>query len=145
MSLTIFKGKNSFLSNFTLCELRYKDIDFISIEQAYQWGKAENLKDKEAILKCKSSKESKKIGHSIKCDIKKWDLNKEKVMYELLKIKFANDNLKRMLIETGDLELIETNYWHDLYWSNCMCYKCKEIPSKNIHGKLLMKIRDELI
>lgn len=38
-------------------------------------------------------------------------------------------------------EIVEGNYWHDNYWGNCTCDKCKNIEGQNKLGKILMKIR----
>ena len=43
-----------------------------------------------------------------------------------------------------DIMLIEGNYWHDNYWGNCLCPKCKEIEGQNQLGKILMKVRSTL-
>lgn len=52
--------------------------------------------------------------------------------------------LKKKLLETGDAELIEGNYWHDNTWGQCYCPRCKNKIGENHLGKLLMKIRESL-
>ena len=52
-----------------------------------------------------------------------------------------NDYLGGKLDMTGLEEIVEGNYWHDNYWGNCTCDKCKNIEGQNKLGKILMKIR----
>ena len=62
-------------------------------------------------------------------------------MEQGLRAKFEqNILLKTFLIETGDQELQEGNYWNDKEWGVCL----KTNKGKNKLGKLLMKIRKEL-
>ena len=53
------------------------------------------------------------------------------------------EDLKEMLLQTGDEELVEGNYWHDVYFGVCSCPKCGN-KGENHLGKLLMKIRSEI-
>ena len=66
-------------------------------------------------------------------------------MDEVLIAKFTqNPSLKEQLLDTGDVELIEGNTWHDNYWGNCTCSKCSGIIGRNQLGKTLMNIREEI-
>jgi ribA/ribD-fused uncharacterized protein len=141
-SITEFRYSAFFLSNFSAYPFIYKNIYFKNSEQAYQWEKAENDNDKQLILNCTTAKESKLIGHKIKCNIQKWDENKVNIMEQILRHKFIG-NLKLKLIETGNKKLIEGNYWHDNFWGDCYCYKCKNKEGQNNLGKILMKLRNE--
>lgn len=136
-----FRGNYSFLSNFSAYGFNYKNIYFKNSEQAYQWEKAELQSDKDLILNANSAGETKKIGHRIKVDIKKWDENKVNIMKNILTAKFNVEHLKQRLLNTGDIELVEGNYWHDQIWGNCMCPKCKNKEGENNLGKILMEIR----
>jgi predicted NAD-dependent protein-ADP-ribosyltransferase YbiA (DUF1768 family) len=57
--------------------------------------------------------------------------------------KFKNQKLAQDLLETGELELIEGNNWHDNFWGSCSCPKCGS-GGLNYLGKILMRIRAEL-
>jgi predicted NAD-dependent protein-ADP-ribosyltransferase YbiA (DUF1768 family) len=69
---------------------------------------------------------------------KDWEDVKLDVMESLLRVKFADLELKQLLLATGTAKLIEGNFWGDTYWG-----VCAGIGRNNL-GKLLMKIRDEL-
>ena len=60
-------------------------------------------------------------------------------MKELLRQKFLIPELGQMLLETGNSPLEETNSWGDTYWG-----VCKGV-GKNMLGKLLMEVRNEII
>ncbi|MBP3491323.1 NADAR family protein [bacterium] len=87
--------------------------------------------------------EAKKKGKT--CNLRHdWEEVKVDIMYDILKVKFSDEDLKARLLLTGDKELIEGNRWHDNFWGNCICKKCEAIEGKNMLGKLLMKLRREL-
>ena len=66
-------------------------------------------------------------------------------MYWLVNIKFSFDkDLKQKLLSTCNSFLVEGNTWHDNYWGNCTCDKCKYKEGQNKLGKILMKFRKEL-
>jgi len=144
MDIKEFRHEYYFLSNFYNSSFQYKDTWFNNSEQAYQWEKAENDEDKKLILSCTTAKEAKRLGHIIKCDIEKWDSKKQSVMESILLSKFSGYYLRSKLIRTGDVNLIEGNYWHDGYWGICYCSKCSNIEGQNILGKILMTVRNKL-
>ena len=62
-----------------------------------------------------------------------------------LKHKFnQNPKLAKQLIETWPRPLKEGNYWHDNFFGDCTCDRCKDILGQNHLGKLLIKLRDQL-
>jgi predicted NAD-dependent protein-ADP-ribosyltransferase YbiA (DUF1768 family) len=65
-------------------------------------------------------------------------------MQLLLWKKFMQPRLRKKLQETGTQMLVEGNYWHDNFWGNCKCKKCKDITGQNTLGILLMALREEL-
>ena len=44
----------------------------------------------------------------------------------------------------GIILLIEGNTWHDNYWGDCSCNRCKSKSGENMLGILLMELRDKL-
>ena len=67
-----------------------------------------------------------------------WEQVKEQVMYDVLKLKFKDEVLAKLLKETGTKYLEETNWWGDEVWGVC------NGVGQNKLGKLLMKVREEL-
>ena len=55
-------------------------------------------------------------------------------MEELLRIKFSDSKLSSMLIDTGDVELIEFNDWGDIFYGVCRGVGRNEL------GKLLTSL-----
>jgi ribA/ribD-fused uncharacterized protein len=82
----------------------------------------------------RESKHVKLVNH--------WNVKKFGVMEEVLRAKFANPNLKELLLATGNENIQEGNIWNDKCWG----VDLKETPNvgENHLGRLLMKIRDEL-
>jgi ribA/ribD-fused uncharacterized protein len=69
-----------------------------------------------------------------------WEEVKLGIMSLGLSLKFKDPELKRMLLETGDAELIEGTTWHDRIWGICTCNECGG-KGKNQLGNLLMTRR----
>ena len=85
-----------------------------------------------------------------------WDQIKLAVMTQCLRKKFRlsvarilrdspSNRVALALIATGDTVLIEGNEWHDNFWGNCTCERCKNKFGKNWLGRLLMLRRSELV
>ena len=133
-----FSGKYSFLSNFYPVPggLVYLDNKFPSVENAYQSAKCplelRSEKWKE-LLTCSSSR-AKHIGKTLPLK-DGWETEKLIIMLNLLITKFSEPSLEKMLLDTGDEELIEGNWWKDTYWGVC------DGKGKNMLGNLLMQIR----
>lgn len=132
-----FSGELNFCSNFYYAEILYKGQKFKTAEHAYQWSKCKHDADKAAICEAKTPVEAKKIGKKATI-IDNWDNSRIPIMYEILKCKFSLPFLKEKLINTGDQELVNENYWRDTVFG---VYN-KE--GDNWLGRLLMRIRDEL-
>ena len=136
-----FTGHFDFLSNFSKHSFidRY-GIEWKTSEHYYQASKTNDLKQKKLIMMCDTPGRAKSIGCNLKNN---WNTIKMSVMYNALKMKFnQNLDIQKKLRSTFDYKLVEGNYWHDNYWGNCFCDKCKKITGKNYLGTLLMIIRD---
>ena len=153
---TIFGGIHSqynFLSNYYPSQLTYKDITFDSVEHAYQYEKAVRYDDTESskiILCCSTPAEAKRIGYNIKnFRIKDWDSVKESVMQDLLKLKFApRSQLGDKLAATDGKSLAEAGQSDS--FAIGMPLNHRDIFDttkwkKNLLGKMLMNIRQELL
>lgn len=148
-----FEGRFRFLSNFHPCQIEHQGIKYPSVEHFYIAMKVtdEQLIDgryitpgdfREMIAKIKEPGLAKKIGKKVKLR-KDWDSKKLEFMNWAVREKFKDDKLKQLLLETNNKELIEGNSWHDNFYGQCSCDKCKD-KGKNHLGKILMQVRDEL-
>ena len=63
-----------------------------------------------------SASESKKAGRNVEMR-PDWDEIKDIVMYELVKQKFNIPELRKLLLSTGEVDIIEGNLWGDVYWA----------------------------
>lgn len=132
-----FRGKYSFLSNFYECNICYRGRTYKNAEAVFQSMKTidENIRDMFITM---TAKKAKKYGRVVELR-KDWDTIKINVMYEVVYLKFAqNEHLKDLLLRTGSQELIETNSWNDTYWG-----VCNGIGQNNL-GNILMWVRDDL-
>lgn len=138
-----FDGKYEFLSNFYNSEIFYEGITYPTVEHAFQAAKTLNQDERIAISKLDTPGKAKRAGR--KCNLRKdWEEIKNDVMYQCVKAKFQDPELKNLLLETKHRYLVEGTTWHDNYWGNCSCEKCKSIQGNNQLGKTLMRVREEL-
>ena len=128
-----FTGKYKFLSNFYM-------IDGWSVEHYYQANKATSDEGYNFVMAASTASEAKKRGRSLEIR-SDWEKIKVGIMLECLITKFKYKELEKKLLDTGNEVLVEGNYWHDNFWGNCTCNKCKNIKGLNKLGKLLMFIR----
>ena len=132
-------------SNFQLLDepFTYQGLKFYYVETFYVAMKTLNFELQHEISKMKPG-ESKKFGRNIELR-SDWEDIKIRVMEFALEKKFApGTSWYKKLKQTKDEYLVETNYWHDNIWGNCMCQKCQDIPGQNLLGKLLMEIRKRI-
>lgn len=140
-----FRGKYYFLSNYYESPVEYNGITYLNNEAAFQAQKTTDINERIKFSNLDPS-EAKKLGRKISLR-KDWEEVKENYMYKIVKAKFAqNLDIKQKLIDTYPNELIEgTTGWHDNIWGNCECHRCKNIVGQNKLGKILMKVREELM
>ncbi len=140
-----FKGEYRWLSNFHLAEVEFEGIKYPSTEHAYQAAKSDSKEIREEISKLEKPNQAKKAGKLFTVLPPDWHTSRKfEVMEAVLREKFfKHPDLRTKLLETGAVELIEGNTWHDNEWGSCICEKCNNTGKNNL-GKLLMKIREEL-
>lgn len=176
-TITSFDNKYSFLSNFYEVPVEYNGVTYQNSEAAFQHAKCKSLTTAEQfefLNKLKTGLKSKVMPYVSNSDAnplttvfslvnpsvaKKlgrvvpmrdtWENIKYTTMEEIVRNKFTqNGELKAKLLETGDAQLVEGNYWHDNTWGKCTCSSCTgKVGSNgknNNLGSILMKIRDEL-
>lgn len=133
-----FEGQYRWLSNFWHCKVEYEGQSYQSSEAAFQAAKTLD-ENKRQMFEHVTAGQSKKMGRKLELR-PDWEKVKDDVMYNVLKCKFdQNTKLKEKLINTGDSELVEGNWWGDQYWGVCRG------EGQNKLGKILMKLRKEYI
>lgn len=148
-----FRGRYVFLSNFYPCEIEHKGITYPSVEHYYVALKVTGMQFidgvyytapdfRELVAKIKDPADAKKVGKVVKVR-SDWEEKKLGFMEWGIREKFKNQKLAQELLETGELQLIEGNNWHDNFWGSCYCPKCGD-GGLNYLGKILMRIRTEL-
>lgn len=140
--ISIFRGENFFLSNLYSTNIKWGDRVFKSAEHFYQAAKCLEKSAAEKIYLAETSKSAKILGKFVKRRYH-WHVDRVGVMETILRMKFRNKKLKRMLIETGDKQLIDQNFYHERFWGQCGCTKHQK-KGRNIMGKILMKIRADI-
>jgi ribA/ribD-fused uncharacterized protein len=132
-----FKGKYYFLSNFYSAPVMYEGLLYQNNEAAFQSAKIKDLDRRKQFCNLDPST-AKKKGRNVLLR-NDWEDVKDEVMYQCVKDKFTrNQDLKQKLIDTDNEELVEGNTWNDTYWGVCRG------RGKNMLGKILMRVREEL-
>lgn len=137
-----FSDKYCFLSNFYCSFFTYEGEDWRTVEHAFQGAKTLDPVDKTRIRIADTPGYAKKLGRKV--DLREdWEDVKIEIMADLVFKKFkSHTDLMERLKATGVTELIEGNHWHDNFWGDCTCKKCKNIEGANILGEILMMVRD---
>lgn len=156
-----FRNKYQFLSNFYLVSIDTGMRIYDSVEHYYQAMKSwpgvlvkigtitkieENTTKKTVrqwISESPTPGEAKRRGRKINLR-SDWEDIKIPIMKWGLQQKFTQETLAKNLLETHNKILIEGNWWHDNFWGECKCNKCKNTLGENMLGKLLMEVRNEL-
>lgn len=133
-----FRGEYFFLSNFYPCKVIINGRTFPSSEHAFVSFKSNaKLWKDHCTLSTVSPQQIKLEGKNH--TVKDWEKIQLGVMENVLRAKFTqNAHIKRLLLLTGDKELVEINTWNDKFWGVC------KGEGLNHLGRLLMQIRSEL-
>ena len=146
---TAFASEKAPLSNLYRCNLQVNGRKFVSVEQAFQYAKAEYARDfttAQSILDTDDPYIAKQLGKAIRCP--EWLARREEVIQNLMKEKFLqNPHLREKLLESHNDTLVEAT--GDPYWgAGCgltsYLLKNKTYKGRNITGRLLQDIRTEL-
>lgn len=152
-----FREQHFFLSNF------YRNATFIApdkfcyptVEHYFQCMKTTDPQARELIRNAPSAGSSKSLGRKFQEITKRsdwigepailrpdWEDIKVNVMISGVFMKFdQNWNVQEKLLKTNDSILVEGNKWHDNFWGDCCCKKCKAIIGENMLGQILMILR----
>ena len=142
MAIDSFMGKYRFLSNFHYAEITFNGWLYPTVEHAYQAAKTTDPALQEVIRLAAKPGIAKRLGKALKTKglmRPDWQSMSLSVMELLVRQKFIRHaDLRQMLLDTGDQELIEGNTWGDVFYG-----VCKGVGENHL-GKILMKVRSEL-
>jgi ribA/ribD-fused uncharacterized protein len=134
-----FRGEFDFLSNMYSVEFEWDGRTYRNSEAAFQSAKSFDPAERDRFSEMTgvtAKREGKKV--KLRSD---WQIVKDEIMEDVVRAKFSqNPDLLQRLIDTGGLELVEGNRWHDKYWG----VDLMTVQGENHLGKILMKIRAEL-
>ena len=146
--------ENGYLSNWYLSQFSVDEITFSSMEQYMMYKKAVCFQDYDTagrILETEDVSQIKKLGRKVSnYDENSWNGVRQIVVYRGLLEKFGqNDELKKLLLETGDSVLAECAV-KDRIWGiglsmtdpdrmDRACWK-----GQNLLGYALMMVRETL-
>ncbi|UZR97940.1 NADAR family protein [Chondrinema litorale] len=127
-------------SNFALYPIKLKGKCWPTSEHYFQAQKFAGTEHENKIRKSASPMKAAELGRKRKVKIRRdWDKVKDNVMYDAVKAKFIqHKDLKNLLLETEEIQLVEHTE-NDNYWGDGGDGK-----GKNMLGKILMRLRDEL-
>ena len=135
-----FKDEYRFLSNFFMTDVAYGGLIYPSSEHAYMAAKTTDPDLRWMIKNCATAADAKKAGRELPLRAG-WDSMKYEVMHEILWDKFnRNPIIRQKLIDTGDQQLVEGNWWGDKIWGVCL----KTNQGQNHLGKTLMAVRTRM-
>ena len=130
-----FRNEYWFLSNMFECQIVYRGLTFRNVEAAFHAQKSE----KDAVRFCSlDGFAAKKLGRTV-CLRDDWAEVRIQLMSEIVYAKFMqNPALQELLLNTGNVPIVEENSWNDTFWGTC------NGRGANNLGKILMNIRRDL-
>jgi len=133
-------GEYGCFSNFSRHHIFLKEKTWKTSEHYFQAQKFAGTEFEEKVRLAATPKEAADLGRNRKFPLRKdWEEVKDDVMREALRAKFTqNKELKQILLETGDAELVEHTA-NDNYWADG-----GDGSGRNMLGVLLMELREEL-
>jgi hypothetical protein len=137
MAIRFYKLKDpgGFLSNFYKHPIAIYGREWINVEAPYQSRKTLIPEEVEMIHDARTAKEARDIGQKVSL-VPYWNDIKYDIMKECCFAKFyQNEDLLKMLLETGEEELIEASPY-DSYWGTG-----RDGDGLNMLGKVLMEVR----
>ena len=119
---------------------KYEGLEYPTVEHAFQAAKTTEASIRKHFTnKQLPPSQAKRLGRDVPLR-SDWDDVKLKVMEDLIYLKFTRPYMVRRLLDTGNIELIEGNYWGDTYWG----IDLQSMSGENHLGKILMKTRDRI-
>lgn len=129
-----------------LVQIRWNSrLTFNAVEQGFVYFKTRDPERRARVLEIEDPYEAKAYGREDGHMREDWDHIRVMIMGELIQRKFMqHDDLRKKLLNTGDMLLVEGNTWHDNIWGVCVCPDCEHIRGQNFLGQLLMGVRAQL-
>lgn len=136
-----FDKEYRWLSNFALLEypIRVRGVDFNTTENLYQALKCKDFDDFVFISKLSPNK-AKTTGKSVDLVDCYDDRYRLKIMEFCIYEKFRQPKFKKLLLDTGNMNIVEGNTWNDTFFGYCL----KTNIGNNHLGKIIMKCRDDI-
>lgn len=132
-----FYGPYRFLSNFWSVDVSLDGTIYPSVEHAYQAAKTLDPEWRKKILKAQTPGKAKRLGS--KAPVRQnWAEIKAITMEDLVRQKFADPVLAKLLSGTGGRYIEETNHWNDTFWGVC------NGEGENHLGRILMRVREDI-
>lgn len=127
------------LSNFSRHPIELGGHTWPTTEHYFQAMKFEDAGLRDRIRAAPGPGDAARMGRRFPGLREDWEEAKEAVMMDALRAKFTqHERLRRMLLDTGDAELVEHTR-NDFYWADG-----GDGTGRNRLGVLLMQLRDEL-
>jgi len=156
--ISFFRGRYEFLSNFHRCDVAISPSTLMlgddllvgpsqgievypTSEHAFQAGKTFDANERRRVREADIPSRAKGMGRRVKLR-PDWEQVKEEVMLVVLRAKFSDDGLARLLLDTGERPLVEGNTWGDSEWG-CV-QRGGAWVGENKLGKALEIVRAEL-
>jgi ribA/ribD-fused uncharacterized protein len=100
------------------------------------------------ILRAPTPGKAKRLGRKWKLspeELEDWHARRVDVMLDLIRKKVDDwGYLRQQLLFTSSGLLVEENWWHDNFWGDCLCDKCRNIEGQNWLGETWMYVRREV-
>jgi N-glycosidase YbiA len=127
-------------SNFAAYPFRIDNKVWRTSEHYFQAQKFAGTEHEEELRLVESPMVVARMGRDRKRPLRKdWEIVKDDIMREALRAKFTqHDELKKILLETGDARLVEHTA-NDNYWGDG-----GDGRGRNMLGQLLMELREQL-
>lgn len=135
-----FRGEYGWLSNFAECPIDIMGIVYPSVENAYMSCKRA---DDEWKLFCRDNDAATVKKKSKNIELREnWEDIKLQAMKHCLLEKFNQEPFRTKLLDTGNQNIVEGNYWNDTFWG----VDLKQDPNigENHLGRLIMEVRKSL-
>ena len=133
----MFKDDLYFLNTMAKSDITVNNITYPTLEHAFQAMKTTDPEIQAHIASIESPVDAKRFGRDLDAR-PDWTTIRLDVMRRLLEIKFGKSTMKRLLLKTGDVPLVNTNTYGDTFWG----VNDQTEQGQNWLGRLLEEVRD---